>query len=173
MKSNSEDKDNFDEKAFNVFFNKEYLALRNFIYYKTGDFQLAEDLVQETFVKLWQKRDEIIPGKVKYLSYTIANNLSINYFKHLKIVYNFRNAYLERHEHNTPEYLLEEKEFDKRLQQALGSLSEKHRMVFLMNRIDKMTYIEIAERLGLSVKAIEKRMSLAIKELNTLLGVKI
>ena len=50
-------------------------------------------------------------------------------------------------------------------EKALANLSEKERLVFLMNRKDELKYREIAERLNLSVKAVEKRMSKALKKL--------
>lgn len=163
----------FTLAAFEQLFHENYAQVRNFIYYKTGDADLAEDICQDVFIKIWEKREEIIPEKVKYLCYTIANNLSLNYIKHLKIVYNFKNTFIERHEFESPEHKLIQKEFDLKLQNAIAELPEKQRIVFLMNRIDKLTYVEIADRLELSVKAIEKRMSQALKELNVKLQVKV
>ncbi|QNL22344.1 RNA polymerase sigma-70 factor [Hyphobacterium sp. CCMP332] len=173
MDNNNRSGSNFDKTEFENLFNENYESVRNFIYYKTGDIQLAEDICQDVFIKVWERRSEIIPEKVKYLCFTIANNLSLNYLKHLKIVYNFKNAFIERHEFESPEHLLIQKEFDLKLQEVISELPEKQRIVFLMNRIDKLTYNEIADRLGLSVKAIEKRMSQALKELNTKLQVKV
>lgn len=173
MKTGGSEEGKFDRAAFEELFRENYTAIRNFIYYKTGDTDLAEDICQDVFIKIWEKRDEIILSKVRYLCYTIANNLSLNYIKHLKIVYNFKNAFIEKHEFESPEHLLIQKEFDLKLQSAIAELPEKQRVVFLMNRIDKLTYNEIAERLDLSVKAIEKRMSQALKELNSKLGVKV
>ncbi|MEQ8359948.1 MAG: RNA polymerase sigma-70 factor [Cytophagales bacterium] len=173
MDNNNRSGDKFDKTEFENLFNENYESVRNFIYYKTGDIQLAEDISQDVFIKIWERRSEIIPEKVKYLCFTIANNLSLNYLKHLKIVYNFKNAFIERHEFESPEHLLIQKEFDLKLQEVISELPEKQRIVFLMNRIDKLTYNEIADRLGLSVKAIEKRMSQALKELNTKLQVKV
>jgi len=63
----------------------------------------------------------------------------------------------------SPEYLLEEEEFKHTLQKAIASLSEAQREVFLMNRIDGKKYREIAEILDISQKAVEKRMSGALK----------
>ena len=60
---------------------------------------------------------------------------------------------------------MQESEFKLRLEQAISELPETQREVFLMNRIDKLTYAEIAERLGVSVKAIEKRMGKALKHM--------
>ena len=65
------------------------------------------------------------------------------------------------------------KEFDQRLKESLAELDEKHRTVFLMNRIDDLTYSQIAENLGISVKAIEKRMSKAMAFLKDRINAKI
>jgi RNA polymerase sigma-70 factor (ECF subfamily) len=66
-----------------------------------------------------------------------------------------------------PEYLLEEEEFKVKLQKAISSLSEAQREVFLMNRIEGKKYREIAELLDISQKAVEKRMSAALKILKS------
>jgi RNA polymerase sigma-70 factor (ECF subfamily) len=60
---------------------------------------------------------------------------------------------------------MEEKEFKEKLDRALNSLPENQRTVFLLNRIDGKKYAEIAVMEGVSVKAIEKRMHLALKTL--------
>ena len=63
---------------------------------------------------------------------------------------------------------MEEEEFRLRLEKAIAELPEKNRVVFLMNRIDKLTYKEIADQLNLSVKAVEKRMHKALLKLRSL-----
>ena len=70
----------------------------------------------------------------------------------------------------TMRFLFEEKEFMKKLQDAIAILPEKQREVFLLNRIDKMTYKEIAVLLNLSVKAVEKRMHNALIVLREKIG---
>ena len=69
-----------------------------------------------------------------------------------------------------PEFLLEEKEFMDKLQNAISDLKEGQREVFLLSRIDKKTYKEIAEMLSISVKTVEKRMTLALKQLREKVG---
>ena len=69
---------------------------------------------------------------------------------------------------NTNDLLLQ-KEFKTALEGTIGSLSEAQREVFLMNRIDKLKYLEIADLLEISVKAVEKRMQKALTNLNELL----
>ena len=148
----------------------EYIALyrafnrsvKNFIYYKTGNMELAEDILQDVFLKFWEKRGDIKMATAKSLLYTIAGNLSKNRMEHRRVVLQFANSYIQPPHSNSPEFEAELKEFDFRLQKALSVLDERNRVVFLMNRIDGMTYNEIADNIGLTVKAVEKRMKKAL-----------
>jgi RNA polymerase sigma-70 factor (family 1) len=151
-----------NQAEFDQIFNSWYDPVRNFLYYKTGDVQVAQDLAQEAFLKIWEKRDGIKTETVKNLLFTIANNLFLNRLEHQKVTFKFANNYQGKTMAEAPDYELEMKEFDQKLQQALADLDDKKRTVFLMNRIDEFTYNEIAENLGLSVKAVEKRMEKAL-----------
>lgn len=147
---------------FKKIFDAYYDGIRNFIYFKTGDIDLAEDLVQDVFLKVWDMREKIEESTVKSLLFIMANNLLKNHFKHKKVVFNFVNN-TEKEETSEPaDYAYEEQEFEKKLQMVLAEIPEKQRTVFLMNRIDNLSYKEIAERLDLSVKAVEKRMHQAL-----------
>ena len=138
--------------------------LCNFLFYKCGDMGHAEDLVQEVFVILWEKRGTIKSENLKSYLFTIANNLYIDHYRHKNINLNLKYD-TSVNTSESPEYLLEQKEFDEKLKTAIASLSEKERTVFLMNRIDDLTFKEIAESLGISVKTIEKRMHNAVEKL--------
>lgn len=123
---------------------------------------MAHDIVQETFLKIWEMKDEIRINTFRSLLYTIAGNIYKNNYQHQKVVLKFANTYTEKKMSESPEFELELKEFDEQLQNALTELSEKNRVVFLMNRIDDLTYNDIAKNLGISVKAVEKRMKKAL-----------
>jgi RNA polymerase sigma-70 factor (family 1) len=151
-----------DAAAFDLIFNNWYNPIRNFIYYKSGNIHTAEDIAQDTFVKIWEKKNEIRTETVKNLLFTIANNLFLNKLAHQKVSFNFVNNYQSNQLSEAPDFELEMKQFNNQLQAALAELDEKKRTVFLMNRIDEFTYNEIAENLGLSVKAVEKRMEKAL-----------
>jgi RNA polymerase sigma-70 factor (ECF subfamily) len=110
---------------------------------------------------------------VKSLLYTIAGNIFLNRWQHRRIEIQFALQYVSEESSSSPEYDLEMKEFDEKLQNALAALTEKNRTVFLMNRIDRMTYQDIAGSLDISVKAVEKRMQKALKFLRETLEVKI
>jgi RNA polymerase sigma-70 factor (ECF subfamily) len=163
----------FNSNAFKALFDTYFTQVRNFVYYKTSDSGVAEDITQEAFVKVWENRSKVNPETAKSYLYTIAGNLSINHLKKQNVIYRFLNTKFNTTEKETPLYILEEKEFDERLQHALSALPEKQRVVFLMNRIDDLKYTEIADRLGLSIKAVEKRMSNALKTLKETISQKV
>jgi RNA polymerase sigma-70 factor (family 1) len=154
-----------EPKVFEKVFDAHSEGLRNYLYYKSGDMDMAEDLVQESFVKLWKSCAKVSVLKAKSFLFTVGSNLFLNVVAHKKVVLNHQKQTPKQYTSETPEFILEEKEFMKKLQDAIADLSEKQREVFLLNRIDKKTYTEIAEIVGISVKAVEKRMSLALKSL--------
>jgi RNA polymerase sigma-70 factor (family 1) len=161
------------QDEFDRIFVDWYSQIRNYIYYKTGDIQVAEDIVQDAFLKIWERKETIKTATVKSLLFTIANNLFLNRIEHQKVLFKFVEE-SNITEFSTPaDYDLEMKEFDDKLQSALAELDEKNRTVFLMNRIDDLTYKEIALNLGLSQKAVEKRMGKALSFLKEKLDVKI
>ena len=159
-------------KIFKEYFDKYFDDIRGYLYYKSSDVELSEDIVQEVFIVLWENIENIKPDTVKSYLYVIAGNLFKNHYNRTKVEFKFTSSLTESFA-ESPEFLLEFKEFDKLLQNALAKIPEKSRTVFLMNRIDKLTYKEIAERLKLSAKAIEKRMKIALEVLNDLIEFKV
>jgi RNA polymerase sigma-70 factor (ECF subfamily) len=144
-------------------------AIFRFIYYKCNDKEQASDIMQEVFLVLWKNCKKVKPEKVKSFLFTVANNQFINVKKRENVRSRFAEQQNQKHEYKTPEFLMEESEFQSRLELAIGNLSEKQRQVFLMSRIEKMKYSEIAEVLEISVKAVEKRMHFALLSLKEIL----
>ena len=155
-----------NEIVFSNFFIKNVKSLRNFLFYKYGNKNQAEDLTQEAFIKLWQNCASVPIEKAKSYIYTIANNCSLNEIKHQKVVLEYENNFTGADKTNeNPEFILEEKQFKDKLLKAIEDLNETQRIAFLMHRIDGKKYSEIAEELNISVKAVEKRIHLALVEL--------
>ena len=155
-----------NEIIFSTFFKSHAKSLRNFLYYKYGNKDQAEDLAQEAFIKLWQNCASVPIEKAKSYIYTIANNTSLNEIAHKKVVLQYEKNFsgLDKTNEN-PEFLLEEKQFKTKLLTAIENLNETQRVAFLMHRIDGKKYSEIAEELNISIKAVEKRIHLALVEL--------
>lgn len=154
------------QEVFAEFFKKQVKALRNFLFYRFGDSDQANDMTQEAFVALWQNCHRVpYDGAQSYL-YKVANNKTLKVKAHEKVVLTYQQHGEHRVEnYESPQYLLEEKQFKERLLEAIANLNETQRVAFLMHRIDKMKYVEIADALGIGVKAVEKRIHLAMQAL--------
>ena len=159
-----------EQKIYNRIFRTHYEAVTRYVYYKCGDLQQAEDIVQNVFVKLWKLCATVSFSKVKAYLYRAANNAFLNEKEHEKIVLKHLRKVNPSVDYESPEYLMQVKEFHEKLKSAIASLPPKEREVYLLSRIDKKTYSEIAEITGLGVKAIERRMSKALLQLREVLG---
>lgn len=141
------------------------------MYYKCGNLDQAEDLVQNAFVELWKRCADVLFAKAKSYIYRACNNSFLNELAHKKVKLRFeRSALKNDFNQESPDYLMELDEFKERLETAISDLPIKEREVFLLSRIDKKTYKEIAEITGVTVKAIERRMSKALLQLRSTLG---
>jgi RNA polymerase sigma-70 factor (family 1) len=155
-----------EDLTFAAFFRSHAKALRNYLYYKFGNEDQADDVTQEAFIKLWENCASVPPEKAKSFLYTVANNTSLNHIAHQKVVLEYaKKSPGNGTDSQSPEYLMEEAQFKVKLQKAIDKLSEGQRTAFLLNRIDGKKYHEIADMLGISVKAVEKRMHGALQEL--------
>ena len=157
-------------KIFNEVFNTYAEDIKRFLYFKYGDLEAAEDVMQDAFVKIWQNCATVEYSTVKSLLYTIANNLFLNIKKHEKVILKNQRFLVSDKTFETPEFLLEEKEFLHKVENVIASLTEKQREVFLLNRIENKKYREIAEMLDISVKAVEKRMHKALLVIRDKIG---
>lgn len=159
-----------DESIFNQLYKTLGKPVWRFIYFKCGDSAQADDLVQEAFVKLWQNCAKVSVKKAKSFLYTVCNNAFLNEVAHKKVVLKHARKQLEKTNFQSPEFLMEEAQFQEKLKNALENLTEAQRTAFLLNRIEGKKYAEIAEMLNISVKAVEKRMSQALASLRREIG---
>ena len=159
-------KDNICEtQLFERLYKKHVKNLHNFLYYKFGEHLNPEDRVQEAFIKLWQNCIKIAPDKAKSYLFTTANNLMLNAVAHQKVVLKYKKQPQKHSTNETPEFVLQEKEYHQKLQNALTNLTEAQRVAFLLNRVEGKRFKEIAELLDISTKAVEKRIYGALKKL--------
>ena len=156
------------KEIFKNIYSQHVSAIRNYIYYRSADAVLADDITQETFIKLWEKDFIYEEDKIKSLLYTIANGLFLDYVRKQKRQTEYITE-IKFHLKNQLDEPIQTEILKRKCEKALVNLNEKERVVFLMSRKDELKYTEIAERLNLSVKAIEKRMANALKKLKLMI----
>ena len=113
-------------------------------------------------MKLWEKGLVFEEGGTKSLLYKMASDAFISHYRKTQVAARYEQSIELKVETSNPLEMLEYKEMHGQYLASLNEMNDKQREVFLMNRSEEMTYKEIAERLGLSVKAVEKRMSQAL-----------
>jgi len=156
---NTNSKSVCDEIVFSNFFNSNVKSLRNYLYFKFGNEEKANDIAQDSFIKLWENCKNVPLEKAKSFIYTIATNASLNDIAHQKVVLKYsQNNSVEKINNISPEYIIEEEQFKQKLEKALDKLTEGQRVAFLLNRIEGKKYHEIAVILDISIKAVEKRI---------------
>jgi len=156
-----------DSAAFEDLFNSYCQQLINFARRYVFDKQIAENIVQDVFVNVWQSRTNLDPSKmIKAYLFTAVKNNSLKHLRHL----NIENKGIE----STPPYIndderpdrkLDEKELAIKVHQAIDELPEKCKEIFKMNRFENLKYAEIAEILDISIKTVETQMGRALKKL--------
>jgi RNA polymerase sigma-70 factor (ECF subfamily) len=152
-------------EEFKNIYDNHFDGVRNYIYYRAGDKELATDVAQETFLKLWEKVDGFDASNIKALLYKIAGDILITNLRKYKVVNNYKARIISEELGESPSDILHYKELSKNYENALESLPEKQRTVFLLSRMDGLKYHEIADNIGISIKAVEKRMKNALEYL--------
>ena len=146
------------EHIFSNIYNTYAQNLHDFLYYKYGVQFHPNDKTQEAFLKLWERCKSVPFEKAKSFLFTVANNMALNEIKHHKVVLNFQKIIPKNVTHETPEFILEKKEYLYRYQKALANLNADQRVAFLLNKVEGKKHQEIAELLGVTKKVIEYRI---------------
>lgn len=159
-----------NKEAFEQLFHFHYTGLQRFLwgYVKSSD--IAEGLVQEVFVRIWEKRKSLNPDEnIKTYIYKVGRNLAIDHLRHQKIVQKW-----EKEKKALRSYSLVRKNLDdkvhkkfmlKEVKKAISNLPERRRQVFILSRYEGMSYKEIADVLDISVNTVETQISRALSTL--------
>lgn len=161
----SDYKDVCNEDIFSKIYMTNAKHIRNYIYYKCGQLDVAEDITQLSFIKMWEKCKDVVFDKAKSYLFTVANRLFLGKVRSDKVALNFIKEKTTDVNKDDPESVLISDELRKKIEKAISDLPDGQREVFLLNRIDKITYKEIASNLNISETAVEKRMSKALLKL--------
>lgn len=156
------------ESAFDFIFRKYIKVLCAQAHTYVNDFDKAQSLVQDCFIKLWTNRQDAanIKNLSAYLTHMVRNQC-IDYIRKTKSLQNlYENANKETTNNNSDELLLRH-EFEEKLVEALAALPERSRIAFEYSRFENKKYKEIADKMGISTKAVEALISRALKTLRS------
>jgi len=156
------------ELQFEILFKEHFAFLSNVAYNMVKDEDDSYDIVQQVFVKFWDKRFDVdIDDNIKAYLHRATKNTALNFIdKNKRSVYIDDNILADMHEHSEErnnDFL--EGEVEEAIKKAISDLPEKCQMVFNLSRYSEKSNKEIAEELNISLKAVEKHISRALKEL--------
>lgn len=161
--------------AFEIIFKTYYNGLHGYATSFVRDVDAAEDIVQDVFTNLWERRTEIeMLGLVNVYLFRSVRNKSLNYIEHQRV----KNKHIEhaankKHAENIcflnslggESGSIFEKELSGKIEININALPEKCREVFKLSRSEGLKNREVAEKLNISVKAVEKHISVALMRL--------
>lgn len=161
-----------DQKAFELLFSIYFARLNDFAKNVVKDEIISQDIVQEVFVKVWEERAKIETLNMEAYFFRLVRNRCIDYIKHLKVINNriqeirvlskYEELYRIDFIGNEP-YVLIEQELKNRIEITIRSLPERCREVFLLSRIEGLKNKEIAEKLDINIKNVERHLSRALQ----------
>lgn len=156
-----------DHAAFDAIFRQWYEPVVRSANYVLHDPGVAEELSQDVFLELWRRRETLAPDSsvAGYLMQAVRNR-SLNHLRHLQVQKKsavFVEALSEPAEHADAD--THAGELQDAIRDAIDALPPRTREVFLMSRERNLRYSEIAEQLGVTVKAVEANMSRALRQL--------
>ncbi|WP_319480140.1 RNA polymerase sigma-70 factor [uncultured Draconibacterium sp.] len=164
-----------DPSAYKDVFRVLYPRLKGYCKLFIPDDNKVEDLIQETFITLWEKRNSIKPDRsIESYLFVILRNNCLNYLRNEKLEKN--TSYVNIEEVSELQYLYqidllgkEEKSLEEQLvesfQEAVDELPDKMRQVFTLCKIEGRKQKEVAEEMGISIKMVEKHIAKAKEQI--------
>ncbi|TDQ82825.1 RNA polymerase sigma-70 factor [Sphingobacterium yanglingense] len=152
---------NKDKEAFKVFFYEYKDAVYKYACLHIKEPDLAEDIVQETFTRFWNKVTDIdISQNIKSYLFTIARNLVFDELRKRLLFESYSSYYQKTKEgySNSNEDQLYFNELEKLYQEAISLLPEKRRQIFQLSKLENLSNEEIAEMLDISINTVRDQL---------------
>lgn len=154
-----------DSASFGNVFKTYFKSLYIYAHSILKDEVMAEEVVQQVFCKLWEKKEQLdVQTSIKSYLYRAVHNESINYLRRMKVRTDYKQQVLkttaEGAEHTDR---VELKELQQKIDIALGDLPEQCRTIFQLSRYEELNYREIADRLDISVSTVKNQVGKALR----------
>jgi RNA polymerase sigma-70 factor (family 1) len=161
----------WNEASYKELFLRYYPPLTAFAYRYVKDHDIAKDIVQTVFVRIFEKRNVLlIQENIRAYLYRAVSNECFNHNKKEATRHLHNEAYI-RDLHESPESTIEQAEEEYRIYQAIKSLPTQCQKIFVMSRLKNRKNQEIAEELSLSIRTVETHISNALRTLRKALAV--
>ncbi|PRX53838.1 RNA polymerase sigma factor [Flagellimonas meridianipacifica] len=161
-------------ESFKILFERYIEPVTNYAFYICGNKEMANDIAQEVFLKVWEKRAELDRDKsIKYFLFVLVKNKIISDFRKLNSYRKYCdhfNVVTTNAEHSL-EKQLEVKELSQLINYAIDLLPEKRKMAFKLSRDESLSYKEIGEKMNISPRTVEVHIALAMKNIKEYLHV--
>lgn len=157
------------KEAFEIIFKTYFSMLTKYALTFVNSLQDAEDLVEDCFLWVWNKKEYIrIDTSLRAYLFTLVKHRCLDQKKKEQTEIKYRNKILEFHKfddyHEKPSTLLV-KELEERINTEINKLPVQCQKIFKMNRFEGLKYKEIADKLGISITTVKTQMSLALSKL--------
>lgn len=163
-----------NQQAFTGLFRLFYSKLHSFSMQYVHVKEVAEEITNDVFIKLWNRREEILAiNNLSTYLFVAVKNYSLNYLKqysHLHVAVEDNDGVTALINRNDPEQELEWKEISFQLNQAIDDLPDQCRTIFKLVKEDGFRYKEVAEILGISPRTVETQLFRAIKKLQSVVN---
>jgi RNA polymerase sigma-70 factor (ECF subfamily) len=162
-----------DHAAYQQLFHRYYSQLCSFALHCVGSADLAEDIVQEVFLYVWRHREAlVIRETARTYLFSATRNAATSHLRHQRVIERTKPDVVAQFDRApiTPDRVVAYAEATESLQRAISRLPERCRLVFTLQREQSMTYAEVAQTLGISVKTVDVQMGRALKALRRMLG---
>lgn len=157
---------NGNKEAFEVLFKRYYKNLCISALRYIPDEKAAEDLVQDMFFRIWEKREDLyITTSLESYLYRSVHNLSLNYLNHEKIKRGFNEKIIRgyKEKHYNDDTAFREFELEDTVNKSIEMLPERRKMIFKLSRFENLKNQEIAKKMNVSIKTVEAQMTQAIR----------
>ncbi len=154
-----------DTNALHVIFDSFYVELCRFARMTLPSHEDAEDLVQEIFIHLWEKRESLEINNLKAYLYQAVKFRCINFIKRKKTDFESLSENEPIATHSEKGFPDEEETFGKALRNAVKNLPEQNRTVFILSKKFGLSHKEIASQLDISTKTVENHITAAVKRI--------
>ena len=164
---------NGDQSAFKEFYHFQFFKLYQFAYSFVHSKETSEEIVNDVFLSLWQKKDTLSTiNNIQVYLYVSVKNASLNYLRRNNLSIPVSIDYLCVDHFPLvadPELLLSQRELQKQIREAIEQLPPRCRLVFKLVKEDGLSYKQVASILELSVKTVDSQLCLALKKLAAIL----